>query len=227
MLRWAGDDAGFANNHTTLLLSLRRDQGRLEKFRPLLLAATAQAPGLRHMVRLALAFVHIELGELDEARARLAESVAADIGPRGLGWSVMLAARAEVCAGLGDTRAVDELTTALSPYTGQLIVVGTGSGCLGAADRYRGMVAATGGQLADAERLFETALALEESIGSAPLASRTRVAHARALLRSGQAHLVRQAMQLLDAAANTAQRLGMAGLMHEIDSLRGTGPHSD
>jgi hypothetical protein len=84
------------------------------------------------------------------------------------------------------------------------------------------MLAAVGGQHggAEAERLFEIALALEQSVGSTPLAGRTRVAQARALLRSGDADDVRRATQLLDAAAQTAERLGMAGLMHEIDTLR-------
>jgi DNA-binding SARP family transcriptional activator len=40
------------------------------------------------------------------------------------GRSVTLAMRAEACTRLGDTGAVTELTTALAPYTGQLIVVG-------------------------------------------------------------------------------------------------------
>jgi hypothetical protein len=224
MLRWAGDDYGFAFNHTGLLVSLWWDQGRLDKLKPVLVAATEQGTGLVDSARSALGLVYIDLDEPDEARTHLAEIVAAGItgGARGLGWSVTLAMLAELCARLGDTGAVAELTTALAPYTGQLIVVGTGFGCLGAADRYLGMLAAADGQRGDAEagRLFEAALALEQSVGSAPLTGRTRVAHARALLRSGDADHARRATQLLDGAAHTAERLGMAGLMHEIDSLR-------
>jgi hypothetical protein len=173
--------------------------------------------------------VYLDLDEPDEARAHVAEIVAAGIagGAKGLGRSVTLAMLAEVCARLGDTEAVAELITALAPYTGQLIVVGTGSGCLGAADRYLGMFAPSGGQLAEAERLFEAALALEQSLGSAPLASRTRVARARGLLCSGDANDVRRASQLLKTAAETANRLGMAGLVHEIDILKQERPRCD
>jgi DNA-binding SARP family transcriptional activator len=223
-LRWAGDDYGFAHNHMGLLVSLWWDQGRLDKLKPVLVAATEQGTGIVDSARSALALVCVDLDEPDEARTHVAEIVAGGLtgGARGLGWSVTLAMLAEVCVRLGDTGAVTELTTALAPYTGQLIVVGTGFGCLGAADRYLGMLAAVGGQHGEgeAERLFETALALEQSVGSTPLASRTRVAQARALLRSGDADDVRRATQLLDAAAQTAERLGMAGLMHEIDTLR-------
>jgi class 3 adenylate cyclase len=220
MLRWAGDDAGAAISHASLLASLWWDQGRLEKLKRLLIAGTEQGPGLVDSVRSALALVYLNLDEPEEARAHVSEIVATAIagGTRELG--VTLAMLAEVCARLGDTEAVAQLITALDPYRGQLIVLGTGSGCLGAADRYLGMLAAASDELAEAERLFESALALEHSVGSAPLASRTRVAHARALLKYGDAGDVRRATQLLDAATETANRLGMVGLVHEIDTLR-------
>jgi hypothetical protein len=82
------------------------------------------------------------------------------------------------------------------------------------------MLAATCGRLAEAEPLFTAALTLEQSVGSAPLVTRTRVAHARALVRSGRADDVRRATRLLDDAAHTAQQLGMAGVVHEIETLR-------
>jgi hypothetical protein len=132
-----------------------------------------------------------------------------------------------VCASLGDTELVDELTTALTLYTGQLIVAGPGFGCLGAADRYLAMLAATGGRLADAEQHFEAALALEQSVGSAPLATRTLLSQARALLASGDADDVRRATHLLDTAAHTARRLGMARLTQEIETLRSVRPGSE
>jgi hypothetical protein len=186
-----------------------------------LIAASEQTPNL-DVLRVALAIMHIELTEPDEARAIHEDFAAAGVtsGPRGLGWSATLASLAEVSARLDDTRYTQELRTALAPYTGQLIIAGWGTICLGAADRYLGMLAATGGRPAEAEALFNAALALEESVGSAPLTSRTRVAHARALVRSGDANEVRRATHLLNTAAHVANRLGMAGLMHEIDIVR-------
>lgn len=126
---------------------------------------------------------------------------------------------------MGDTHLLDQLATALAPYTGQLIVAGWGFGCLGATDRYLAMLAAAGGRLSDAERYFESALVLEQSVDSAPLATRTRVSHARALLTSGVADDVRRATQQLETAAITARRLGMASVLQEIETLRITGPH--
>lgn len=133
---------------------------------------------------------------------------------------VTLVNLAEVCARLGDAEHIDELTTALAPYMGQLLVSGWGTTCLGAADRYLAMLAALGGRLAEAEQLFEAALALEQSIGAEPHATRTRVAHARALLTLGTAIDTPRATALLDAAAHSAHQLGMAGVVHEIETLR-------
>jgi tetratricopeptide (TPR) repeat protein len=225
MLRSAGDDPNVGFSYGELLFNLRWVQGRLEEIRPALLAALEQATD-RDVLRVALALVLMELNEPDEARVLLDEIAAAGItgGPGGLGWSATLAALAEVSARLGETQHAHDLSIALAPYAGQLIVAGWGTVCLGAADRYLAMLAATCGQLSDAERLFESALTLEQSIGSRPLATRTRVAHARALLRSGNATDARRATALLDAAAHIAHQLGMAGVVQEIEVLVGTQP---
>ncbi len=221
MLRWAGDDPNFALSYAGQLLHLRWDQGRVEELRPLLLAAMEQAPDL-DVLRVGLALVHAALDEPHEARTHVADIIGGGVtsGPRGLGWLVALVNLVEVCDRLGDTAHVDELTTALAPYTGQLLVSGWGTACLGAADRYLAMLAALGGRLAEAEPLFEAALALEQSIGSLPQAAHTRVAHARALMRSGDTTAVRRATRLLDAAAHAAHQLGMAGVVHQIEMLR-------
>jgi hypothetical protein len=86
------------------------------------------------------------------------------------------------------------------------------------------MLAAASGRLAEAERGFEAALALEQSVHAAPLAARTRVSHARALLSLGDQKDGRRAAQQLDAAAHTADGLGMRGLMRDIQALRGAEP---
>jgi DNA-binding SARP family transcriptional activator/class 3 adenylate cyclase len=221
MLRWAEDNANFAASHAVLLFYLRREQGRLAELKPQLLTIARQHPGLVGL-RGVLGLLHTDLEEPDAAKP-LVESII-DGGvtgdPKGLAWPATLAALAEICTHLGATQHVEELTRALAPYSGQLLVVSWGVACMGAADRYLAMLAATAGRLDQAERYFETALALEQSVSSAPLAARTRTAHARALLRSGDNADASRAVRLLDTAGSTAQRLGMAGLMRDVEALR-------
>jgi DNA-binding SARP family transcriptional activator/class 3 adenylate cyclase/tetratricopeptide (TPR) repeat protein len=225
MLRLSGDNANFAASHAVLLFYLRRDQGRLNELKPAFLAVVGQKPSLVGL-RGALGLLHSDLDEPQAAGPLLEEIVSEGVAgnPRGLAWPATLAALAEVCARLGATQHVDELTAALEPYSGQLLVVSWGVACIGAADRYLAMLAATAGQLAEAERRFEGALALEQSVSSAPLAARTRVSHARALLDLGDRDDARRAAQQLDAATHTAQRLAMWGLLRDIEVLRGAGP---
>jgi tetratricopeptide (TPR) repeat protein len=221
MLRWARDNANFAASHAVLLFYVRREQGRLDELKPQLLTVARQNPGLVGL-RGVLGLLHTDLDEPDAATPLVESIIGAGVAgdPKGLAWPATLAALAEVCTHLGATQHVEELTAALAPYSGQLLVVSWGVACMGAADRYLAMLAATAGRLEEAERSFEAALALEQSVSSAPLAARTRVAHARALLRLGAKGDAGRAARLLDTAASTAQRLGMAGLMRDIEALR-------
>jgi DNA-binding SARP family transcriptional activator/tetratricopeptide (TPR) repeat protein len=86
---------------------------------------------------------------------------------------VSAALLAEIAAGLGDRTATAGLRRTLEPYGGQLLVVSIGAGCLGAADRYLGLLAALDGRTDEAERRYERALDLETAAGLHLLAART------------------------------------------------------
>jgi DNA-binding SARP family transcriptional activator/class 3 adenylate cyclase len=221
MLRWARDNVNFTASHAVLLFYLRREQGRLDELKAQSLTVARQNPGLVGL-RGVLGLLHTDLDEPDAATPLIESIIDGGVAgdPKGLGWPATLAALAEACTRLGATQHVEELSAALTPYSGQLLIVSWGVACIGAADRYLAMLAATASRLDQAERYFEAALALEQSVSSAPLAARTRIAHARALLRSGDKDDAARASGLLDNAASTAKRLGMAGLTREIEALR-------
>ena len=121
---------------------------------------------------------------------------------------------------MGDRERAGLLHTLLSPRRGQLLVVASGTSCEGAVDRYLGALEATLGDDPAADASFAAALALEEVVGGTALAARTRVAHARALLhRHRPDHAA--ARRLLDEAGATATRLGMAGVVADVEALRG------
>jgi hypothetical protein len=88
---------------------------------------------------------------------------------------------AEVVTGLGDVGRAEILYDLLEPYRGLLIVATQGAVCLGAADRYLGMLAATVGRFDEASALFCAAASLEERADAPRLAARTREWSARLL----------------------------------------------
>jgi hypothetical protein len=82
------------------------------------------------------------------------------------------------------------------------------------------MLASCQQRWSDADERFAAALALEESVGSRPLATRTRVCWARCLVdRPGPADGARG---LLSQAAADATALGMHRLLDEIAALEHT-----
>ena len=127
-------------------------------------------------------------------------------------WPLTLAETAEIVAGLEATEHAHVLADELGPYAGELVVVGAGILCLGAFDRYRGMMLGLLGRHDEAVAALTAALALEESVESPPFTARTRYWLARALLqRDGPGDRERAADEL-DRSIETAERLGMAGL---------------
>ena len=128
-------------------------------------------------------------------------------------WPSTLAQTAEIVAGLEATEHAELIADELGPYAGELVVVGAGILCLGAFDRYRGMLLGLLGRHDEAVAALTAALALEESIESPPLTARTRYWLARALLQARRALATASARPIeLDRSIETAERLGMTGL---------------
>jgi len=162
-----------------------------------------------------------ELGAVDEAREEL-EALAIDDGSKVpyVARASSLALLVETGAEVGDAEHSARAYEVLLPHSGQLLVVGWGAACLGAADRFLGVAAANTGRWDDAERHFEAAVALEEAAGSAPLLARTQFSYARALAARGRRLDRTRALDLLDAAAVAADELDLGGLQLGLGALR-------
>ncbi|MDP9071846.1 MAG: AAA family ATPase [Actinomycetota bacterium] len=213
-LNFAPDDKNFLNSFAAQTFHLRFEQGRLADVEPWMAVVVEQNPGLPAF-RAALAVTHVELGELAEARREfelLATDGFAGVS-RNILWPTALALLAEVCTALGDVARAVHLYDLFAPHAGQLVVVGGGSYCPGAVDRYLGMLATTTGRLGQAEEHFGAALRLEGQLGSPPLLARTRLWYARMLLARGTGGDGARAAELLESARATADQLGMGGLM--------------
>jgi class 3 adenylate cyclase/tetratricopeptide (TPR) repeat protein len=220
MLARAPDEVNFHNSYAAQLFLLRRDQGRLPEIIDLLRAAADAAPRLVGF-RAALALAHAELGNAPDAQQELDALTAGDVASAPYVTRVALVAlmvetAAELDAVTGITGAYD----LLQPYAGQLLVVGWGAACLGAADRFLGMAAAREGRWDEAERHFEVAVALESHVGAAPLLARTRLSCARMLAARGRQLDRARALRELDAVAAVVDGLDMSGLRRALALTR-------
>ena len=188
------------------------EEGRAAELLPMMEAALAISPDLPRSTPPPDASASTAVTTV----ARPRSSTTSSSGWTGLGPRLELAARArrtaELVAGLEATEHADVLADELGPYAGELVVVGAGILCVGAFDRYRGMVLGLLGRHDEAVAALTAALALEESIESPPFTARTRYWLARALLqRDDPGDRARVAVEL-DRSIQTAERLGMPAL---------------
>ena len=215
---YARDNGAWSKAHAILVLHVLREQGRLAESGSLLPLAMedSQVAGF-HAAPL---IVHLGLGD-DDAVARDFDELAAD-GFAGVpvAWTrtLTLSLLAEACTVLAARERGAALHELLSPHSGHLIVAGVGVVCVGAADRFLGMLGATMQRWKDAEDHFEAALALEQSVNAAPFIAHTQYWYARCLTHRGQPQQDRSA-QLLNEALHTATALGMTDLARRVRSL--------
>jgi hypothetical protein len=133
----------------------------------------------------------------------------------------VLADLAGLCTHLCDTEHAATVSAHLRRYRGYVLLMG-GHLCVGAADRFLGMLAHTVGRVDDAVAHYKTALELEERMNAAPLAARTRYWFARTLHTRGTPTDEGQAVKRLEAAAATAHELGMSRLAADAQELLST-----
>ncbi len=169
------------------------------------------------IVRAALALIHAEGGEPDQAMADLDalaefgwEAVAKD---QTEGVSLALAAAA--CGGLG-ARARDHallIYEQMRPYAGTAIVIrAPAAACVGPADQYLGLLATATGDLALAEVHFEAALRMADRMHSEPFKAAAEVELARNLRQRGREGEGERVAILLRNAEESALRLGLPRL---------------
>jgi DNA-binding SARP family transcriptional activator len=179
-------------------------------------AVIEEAPADYSTVWAGLALVRAELGETEEALAQLHtlsklgwEHIARDPSE---GVSVAFVAAACGTIGVAARDVALRVYEVMRPYAGTAIVVrGPAAACLGPADQYLGLLAATADDLALAEVHFEAALRLARRMRSAPFVAAAEVELARTLRRRGRGDAERVAL-LLRSAEESALRMGLRRL---------------
>jgi DNA-binding SARP family transcriptional activator/class 3 adenylate cyclase/tetratricopeptide (TPR) repeat protein len=232
-------DIGDARNpsivygYSAQISAIRAEQGRAERVVDAL-PNIAETPSARTAAWVAMrTALCADIGWLDDAAEQL-DALAADrfaVIPRDSAFPLAIRYLAETCAQLADGKRAAEMLPEVQPYSGQLLVVALGTSIEGAADRSLGQLYGLLGRVDDADRHFEAARRLEDSMGFAPLAARTRYWHARLLAQSGNTDDRRRARSLLTATQSTTTALGMpllhqqASQLHELlEQHKGTSP---
>src|SRR5262249_41906694 len=133
--------------------------------------------------RCGLAQVLSELGRESEARDVFEQLAAERFGahhPTDLYSS--MACLSETCAFLDDSAQASVIYDTLLPHAGRNVVIGPAIGCLGPADRFLGLLAATMRRFDEAETHFGAALDLAVRMAAPPLIARTQHDYAAMLV---------------------------------------------
>jgi DNA-binding SARP family transcriptional activator len=217
-----GQDATVATGYFAHRIQLMVACGTPVELERLTHDAKAFRPELRvvdAILALALAFQ----GRVEEAHDALAPLLADDMAAltRDVQWSSSLRLCSEAVAVMGDTDLAATVAPHLDPYAGEVIITNAVA-FYGAADLYRGMLAATVGDVDLSLELYDAALALNEHIGAAPYVALTHLWHARSLRRRRAAGDVEAARRRATAAHTAALQLSMPRLAAEAaEVLRG------
>ena len=197
----------------TLMLWTWWQRGELGDLEPMFREVIGDSLAGYPIVGAALALIHAEAGDTDQAMADL-EALG------GVGWDhvgtdqtegMSLALSAAACGALG-TRS-EEIASALYEqmrrYAGTAVVIRAPAvACVGPADHYLGLLATATGDLALAEVHFDAALRLAQRMGSPPFEAAAELELARTLRLRGREHDAKVAI-LLRHAEETSLRLGL------------------
>jgi hypothetical protein len=156
--------------------------------------------------------------ELDDEYEQFAR---ADFGavPRDLHYLSTMCLLAHAAVVRADVPRARTLYAALHPYAAY-VTVSLLSQTAGAVAHYLGELSGLLGEPAQAARHFEDALSINERMGFAAWAVRTKVAHAELLAREPSLAGAARARQLLLESEVVARRLGLGPLTNRIASLR-------
>lgn len=208
---------GAGSMHLMQTFSLARDLGTLTPIGP---SVADDDQSLLTWAMLSLA--QLESG--DEAQAfenldRLAEAGLDRRGPESRSGAA-LATLVEVAARRGTPAHAAELYELLEPFRGRLLALILGLACVGAADRYLGMLSAMLERWDDATGHFDRALELETSMRGHALVPRTEYWKAWSLRARGRTADAAETRVLLDRVVDATGHLGMAHLRRQAESLR-------
>jgi tetratricopeptide (TPR) repeat protein len=127
---------------------------------------------------------------------------------------------ADACWSLGDAARAPELYQMLLPREGEVVTIGWANTSAGPVSRSLGVLAATMRRWEDAERHFEDALRTNANLGDKPWLAHTRAQYGAVLLARGAPGDCEKALELLQAALDAAQEMGMKKVVEDCLALQ-------
>jgi tetratricopeptide (TPR) repeat protein len=205
----------------TVISMLRRLQGRSLEIEPAYKANAERYPAIP-AYRAALASIYSSEGRRDDARAAFDELAERGFGhlPSDALLPITLINLADACWSLGDAARAPELYQMLLPREGEVVTIGWANTSAGPVSRSLGVLAATMRRWEDAERHFEDALRTNANLGDKPWLAHTRAQYGAVLLARGAPGDCEKALELLQAALDAAQEMGMKKVVEDCLALQ-------
>jgi tetratricopeptide (TPR) repeat protein len=199
--------------------ALRREQGRLEEAEPILRRASEDFPWYPHF-RCGFANMYVELGEVERARALVADLARDRFSriPVDNEWLFAMCLVAEPVAAVADTGTVAILFDLLSPFAG-LSAYSAPELYLGTVTLYLGLLAARLGRQQEAERYLEDAVLRSERTGATTWVVRSRYHLADVLRRRGDQSGRQRAAEVAGTTREMAGRVGLTAMEERLAAL--------
>jgi hypothetical protein len=211
------DDRQLLFSYTGQLGVLLGERGRATELSPLLSGTSSEIPQLP-VVRMAMALLYARTERIAQARVEF-EYLAADdfvMIPEDWNWLGTLAHLAEVCVRLGDLERAPILHRLLAPYAGRSATLGYGDVYYNSISYYLGLLSTAVGEVDRARREFESSLRFNRRMGAGVALAYAQAAYASMLFKCEGSHEHRDATELLRVARETAEPLGLKGLLAEV-----------
>lgn len=183
----AVDDPNLLLGWLVQLVAIRVAQDRFDEVAPILDATVADHPEVPALAAFS-GWARLESGDDDGAWAAVASLVNADFAEVRDDWTLaaVITWLTPVVIRRGQDRHSQLLLERLKPFSGQLVLVGSASLVIGAADRSLGMLSDRLDSKSDSLRYLESAESTERAAGALYEAASTRAELIRILHRSDQ-----------------------------------------
>jgi class 3 adenylate cyclase/tetratricopeptide (TPR) repeat protein len=201
--------------HGLQMFLIRREQDRLGELAPIVRMLLEVNPA-EAMWRPGLVLLLADVGMRDDARPLLHDLVRDGFAsiPRDILFLGSLCLLAETSFLLGERELVETIEPELEPWAGNGATVGHVTGCIGAVDRYRALLAWTAGRLDVADQCFASALDFDRRLRAVPWIARTLLEWATLRRQLGDDHA---AGAMSREAGEIADEHGLVAVRHMLE----------